>query len=73
MPKFLEHLQHSDLLHLEDGWYMQDGLLHDAGGRIVVPSNVGLHTEIIRLTHNVPHVGHPGIEKMIELIGQNYC
>jgi hypothetical protein len=71
-PKFLEHLWHSDHPCLEDGWYVQDGLLHNAGGRIVVPSNVGLCTEIIRLTHDVPHMGHPGIEKTIELIGQNY-
>jgi hypothetical protein len=47
MPKFLEHLWHSDLPCLKDGWYMQDGLLCDAGGRIVMPSNVSLHTEII--------------------------
>jgi hypothetical protein len=35
--------------------------------------NVSLCTEIIRLTHDVPHVGHPGIEKMIELLGRSYC
>jgi hypothetical protein len=37
-----------------------------------VPSDVSLRTEIIRLTHDVPHMGHPGIKKTIELISQNY-
>jgi hypothetical protein len=46
-PLFLEHLQHSALLHLKEGWYTQDGLLHDAGDQIIMPDDVGLHTEII--------------------------
>jgi hypothetical protein len=68
----LEHLQHLALPCLEEGWYMQDGLLHNAGDWIVVPDDVSLHTEIIQLTHDVPHVGHPRIEKTIELLGRSY-
>jgi hypothetical protein len=51
---------------------MQDGLLHDAGERIIVPGDVSLRTELIQLTHDVPHAGHPGIEKTVELLRRNY-
>jgi hypothetical protein len=46
--------------------------LHNAGERIIVPGNVSLCTELIRLTHDVPHVGHPGIKKTVELLQRNY-
>jgi hypothetical protein len=47
-PSFLEHLQHpAPLPDLEEGWYMQDGLLHDAGERIIMPDDVSLHMELI--------------------------
>jgi hypothetical protein len=71
-PPFLERLWHSALPHLEDGWYTQDGLLRDAGDQIIVPDDVSLRTEIIQLTHDVPHMGHPGIEKTIELLARSY-
>jgi hypothetical protein len=48
MPSFLECLWHpAPLPDLEEGWYMQDGLLHDAGERIIVPDDVSLHMELI--------------------------
>jgi hypothetical protein len=48
VPCFLERLWHSaPLLDLKEGWYKQDGLLLDAGERIVVPSDVSLHTNLI--------------------------
>jgi hypothetical protein len=73
-PDFLEHLWHpAPLLDLEEGWYMQDGLLCDAGDQIIVPNDVSLCTEIIQLTHDVPHMGHPEIKKMAELLWRNYC
>jgi hypothetical protein len=73
-PSFLERLWHlAPLPDLKDGWYTQDGLLRDAGERIIVPGDVSLRTELIRLTHDVPHAGHPGIEKMVELLRRNYC
>jgi hypothetical protein len=37
-----------------------------------MPGDVSLCTELIRLTHDVPHVGHPGIEKTVELLRWNY-
>jgi hypothetical protein len=48
VPSFLEHLWHpAPLLDLEEGWYVQDGLLCDAGDWIIMPDNVSLCTEII--------------------------
>jgi hypothetical protein len=48
VPNFLERLQHlAPLLDLKEGWYVQDGLLHNAGDRIVMPDDVCLCTEII--------------------------
>jgi hypothetical protein len=36
-PSFLECMWHlAPLPDLKDGWYMQDGLLHDAGERITI-------------------------------------
>jgi hypothetical protein len=47
-PNFLEHLWHpAPLPDLKEGWYMQDGLLHDAGDQIIVLDNVSLRLEII--------------------------
>jgi hypothetical protein len=72
-PNFLEHLQHpAPLPDLKEGWYVQDGLLRDAGDQIIVLDDVSLCLEIIRLTPNIPHMGHPGIEKMVELLQRNY-
>jgi hypothetical protein len=72
-PSFLEHLRHpAPLPVLEEGWYVQDGLLRDAGERIIVPDDVSLHMELIQLTHDIPHVGHPGIEKTVELLWRSY-
>jgi hypothetical protein len=48
VPNFLERLWHlAPLPDLEEGWCVQDGLLHDAGDPIIVPDNVSLHLEII--------------------------
>jgi hypothetical protein len=47
VPLFLECLWHSALLCLEEGWYVQDGLLHNARDQIIMPDDVGLCTEII--------------------------
>jgi hypothetical protein len=78
---FMEHLQHSTPLPPElkaklDGpnscWTDTDGVLHDAGDQIIVPSDVSLQTEIIQLTHDAPHIRHPGIGKTVELVKHNY-
>jgi hypothetical protein len=48
VPNFLEHLWHpAPLPDLEEGWYMQDGLLRNAGDWIIMLDNVSLHLEII--------------------------
>ena len=53
-------------------WTCIDGLVRDAGERLVVPEDVSLHTEIIHSTHLSPHAGHPGIAKTYELIHCNF-
>jgi hypothetical protein len=38
-----------------------------------VSVTVSLRLEIIRLTHDVPHTGHPGVKKTVELFRRTYC
>jgi hypothetical protein len=80
-PPFLQRLHHKDPLpewiqtkvsDSNSGWTTVNGLVRDAGDRIVVPEDVSLRTEIIRLTHDTPYAGHPGIEKTQELVRRNY-
>ena len=51
---------------------LDDGIVRDAAGRIMVPPDVSVCTDIIRLTHSSTHVGHPGIEKTLDLIRRSY-
>ena len=53
-------------------WTVIDGLVRDAGDRLVVPEDVSLRTEIIRLAHSSPHAGHPGIDKTYDLVHRDY-
>src|SRR5262249_1243115 len=80
-PSFVEQLRFPTPLPqniantLEDPdsrWTCADGLVRDAGERLVVPEDVSLRTEIIRLTHSSPHAGHPGIDKTYELVHRNF-
>jgi hypothetical protein len=81
VPSFMECLWHSTTLlpelkvKLDDSnshWTNTDGVLHNEKDWILIPSNVSLQTEIIWLTHDVPHIGHPRISKTVELIECNY-
>jgi transposase InsO family protein len=80
-PSFLERLRHrrpllssidNKINDPKSGWTRTDGLVRDAGDRIIVPDDVSLRSEIIRLTHDAPHAGHPGIEKTLDLVKRNY-
>jgi hypothetical protein len=46
--------------------------VRDAGERLVVPKDVSLRTDIIRLAHSSPHAGHPGIDKTYDLVHRDY-
>ena len=41
-------------------------------GRIYVPNNKKLKEKILYENHNLVDVGHPGQQRMLELIKQNY-
>ncbi len=38
----------------------------------MVPEDVDLRQELIRLTHDAPYAGHPGIGKTLELLKRTY-
>ena len=80
-PPFLDRLRFPNplpqdiLTTLEDPgsrWTCIDGLVRDVEERLVVPEDVSLRTEIIRLAHSSPHAGHPGIDKTYDLISRDY-
>ena len=82
-PVSLERFKFSDTLpfpsdieaKLQDPtsrWTSINGVVRDAGEHLVVPRDVTLHNEIIHLTHSTPYAGHPGIEKIYELVSRNY-
>jgi len=41
-------------------------------GKVYVPENLSLQNDIIRLYHDLPHAGHPGPLRTIQLIKQDY-
>src|SRR5262249_25501586 len=53
-------------------WTCADGIVRDAGDRLVVPEDVTLRTDIIRTTHLPSNAGPPGIDKTFELIHRNF-
>ena len=52
-------------------WELEDGLLL-YGGKVYVPRDDKLRSQIITLHHDSPVVGHPGKWKTLELISRNY-
>ncbi len=51
-------------------WNVEQGLLlyH---GKVYVPKDVALRTNIVKTHHNLPPAGHPSQAKMLELVSQN--
>ena len=49
-----------------------DGTLTDNLGRLYVPKSNLLQMEVIQKHHNSPVAGHPGYEKMLDLLQCNY-
>ena len=50
----------------------RDGMLTDNLGRLYVPENNLLWMEVIQKHHNFLVAGHPGYEKMLDLLQHNY-
>jgi transposase InsO family protein len=80
-PSFQECLKFPDLLppnvtamlsDPDSRWTVIDGLVHDAGERLVVPEDVSLRTKVICLAHSSPHAGHPRIDKTYDLVHRDY-
>ena len=48
-------------------WNTEQGLLLYCG-RVYVPKDDALRTEIVRIHHDLPHAGHPGQSKTLEMV-----
>ena len=52
-------------------WNTEQGLLLYKG-KVYVPNNEELRTDIVRIHHDLPPAGHPGQWKTLELVSRNY-
>jgi len=60
------------VLKKEDGLtWEEDGVVY-MEGRIYVPNNKKIRKEILKENNNLVDVGHPGQQRMLELIKRNY-
>ena len=50
----------------------QDGILFTRSGKMYIPEDRDLRMEIVRLHHDTPIPGHPGMEKTLELMQRSY-
>ncbi len=65
-----KHISRS-LNHGDQGMKMENGLIY-SDDRIYIPCNHALRGEIIAQSHDHITAGHPGIEKIKELVLQEY-
>ena len=72
LVKAVEELKQSGTKTIRsDEWALEQGLVLYRG-KVYVPKNTKLRTEIIKLHHDSPVAGHPGQWKTLELILRNY-
>ena len=70
--KAVEEMKRAGAKMLRDEeWREEDGLMLKEG-KVYVPKDEELRTEIIRLHHETPIGGHGGQWKMVELVTQNF-
>ena len=70
--KAVEEMKRAGVKMLRDEeWREEDGLMLKEG-KVYVPKDEELRTEIIRLYHETPIGGHGGQWKMVELVTQNF-
>ncbi|KAG6479323.1 hypothetical protein ZIOFF_062786 [Zingiber officinale] len=53
-------------------YWIEDDLLVYKGGRVFVPAAGGLRKELLKETHDPLWAGHPGVERMLALLGRSY-
>ncbi|KAG6520213.1 hypothetical protein ZIOFF_017251 [Zingiber officinale] len=53
-------------------YWIEDDLLVYKGGRVFVPAAGGLRKELLKETHDQLWAGHPGVERMLALLGRSY-
>ena len=80
-PEFMERFRHhqpypsaidAKLRDPQSLWTDKDGVIRNVETRIVVPENVALRTEIIRVAHDEPHSGHQGLMKTLDLLKRDF-
>ena len=59
-------------LKKEDGLIWEEDRVVYMEGRIYVPNSKKIREEILEENHNLVDVGHPGQQRMLELIKRNY-
>ena len=64
--KVVQALERNDGITWEE-----DGLVY-MEGRIYVPNNKKIKEEILKENHDSVNVGHPGQQRMLELLKRNY-
>ena len=67
----VERLGPARLQHDLVDWNVEQGLLLYRG-KVYVPKDVELWTELVRIHHDLPPAGHPGQWKTVELVSRNY-
>ena len=66
-----EYTKAHDLAESYKNYDEEDGIL-SRDGKIFVLDNDNLQMEIVHLHHDTPLAGHPGQEKMLELLERSY-
>ena len=66
-----EYTRAYDLAESYKNYDEEDGIL-SRDRKIFVPDDDNLRMEIVHLHHDIPLAGHPGQEKMSELLGRSY-
>ena len=74
MLQGLEALQEHGLCKLTNGlveWEEEQGIVYHKG-KVYVPADDGIRTEVLCQCHDAPTTGHPGKNGTLELINRYY-
>lgn len=72
VAKAIEELKRSPTKHLRKEEWSLDQELILFNGKVYVPKDMAIRTEIVKLCHDSTIAGHPGRFKTLELISRNY-